>query len=219
MKKALRGLLAMLCVLSLSAALPLSTLAAGTVTYDGNSKKFIFAPGSEYSPTDLFSDFKNIMPGQSITQRVHIKNDSRENVKIKLYMRSLGAKDGSEELLSRLLLSVSRVGASKLFEAPAADTAGLTDWAYLGTFYSGAEIDLDVTLTVPKELGNEFGGAVGYLNWQFRVEELPTEPDDPRPPKTGDEAAVVLYCLSALVSGIALTAAILIFTRGRRKGE
>ena len=107
-KKLLSVLLAVVMLLSITS----TAFAAGTVTYDGDAKKFIFEPGSKYSPTDLFSDFKGVMPGDSITQKVFIKNDVANDVKIRLYIRSLGAKEGSEDFLSKLNLRVSQNGDS-----------------------------------------------------------------------------------------------------------
>ena len=204
MKKTMRNLLLILTVVTLMMSSTVTAFATGTVTYDGNAKKFIFEPGSKYSPTDLFSDFKGVMPGDSITQKVFIKNDVANDVKIRLYIRSLGAKEGSEDFLSKLNLRVSQNGDSNLFDAPADQSAQLTEWVYLGTFYSGAEIDLDVTLDVPTELGNEYQEAVGYLEWQFKVEELPVEPDDPKPPQTGDTTNSTHYIVLASVSGLVL---------------
>ena len=204
MKRIMKRVFTLLAALAVLTSMTVTVFAAGTVTYDGNAKKFIFEPGSEYSPTDLFSDFKGVMPGDSITQKVYIKNDVSNNVKIKLYMRSLGAKEGSEDFLSKLNLRVSQNGDSNLFDAPADQTAQLTEWTYLGTFYSGAKIDLNVTLDVPIELGNKYQEAVGYLEWQFKVEELPVEPDDPKPPQTGDKTSSNLYITLACVSGLVL---------------
>lgn len=218
MKRIMKRVFTLLAALSVVASMTVTAFAAGTVTYDGNAKKFIFEPGSEYSPTDLFSDFKGVMPGDSITQKVYIKNDVSNNVKIRLYIRSLGAKEGSEDFLSKLNLRVSQNGDSNLFDAPADQSAQLTEWVYLGTFYSGAEIALNVTLDVPIELDNEFQEAAGYLDWQFKVEELPVEPDDPKPPYTGDTAQLTLYVTLAVICGAGLIY-LVIFKRRRKEAK
>ena len=218
MKRILKRLFTLLAALAVVASMTVTAFAAGTVTYDGNAKKFIFEPGSEYSPTDLFTDFKGVMPGDSITQKVYIKNDVSNNVKIRLYIRSLGAKEGSEDFLSKLNLRVSQNGDSNLFDAPADQSAQLTEWVYLGTFYSGAEIALNVTLDVPIELDNEFQEAAGYLDWQFKVEELPVEPDDPKPPYTGDTAQLTLYVTLAVICGAGLIY-LVIFKRRRKEAK
>lgn len=81
-----------------------------------------------------------------------MENRQEKNVKIKVYMRSLGAAEGSEELLSRLHLTVEQVGSSPLFDAPAHRTAQLTDWRIWARFIPGGRIDLDVMLSVPLSL-------------------------------------------------------------------
>lgn len=190
--------------------------ADSSVKYDGNAQKFLFAPGSSHSPTDLFDNFKGVMPGDTLHQKIAVKNDPSNQVKIKVYLRSLGAQDGSAEFLSRLNLRVSQDGDSVLFAAPADQTADLTDWVCLGTFYSGAEVLLDVTLEVPASLGDEFQGAVGRLNWAFKVEELPVEPDDPQPPQTGSTAHVWPY---AILGASSLLLLVLPAMKRRKKRE
>lgn len=201
MKKILKKMLVIISIVLLFSLVSANVFAAGSVTYEGDANEFIFSPGSEYSPTDLFTDFKNVMPGDSITQKVQIKNDISKNVKIKLYIRALGAQEGSEEFLSQLNLKVSQDGGADLFDAPASESAQLTDWVYLGTFYSGAQIDLNVTLDVPIELDNDYQKSVGYLDWQFKVEEFPVESNLP---KTGDSSNILLYIILASVSCICL---------------
>lgn len=215
MKKFSMIFLCLLLVLSMS----LTAYAAGSVTYDGDANKFIFAPGSDYSPTDLFSDFKNVMPGDTLTEQILIKNDTSNNVKIRVYMRSLGAQENTDDFLSQMNLTVQQKDDSILFAAPADETAQLTDWVYLGTVYSGGEITLNVTLEVPITMGNDYQNEIGYIDWQFKIEELPVEPGDPEVPKTGDSTNIFLYAGSMVISLTALIILLIVGKRQKRQAE
>ena len=211
----MKRFITLLCVLGILLSMAVTVAAAGSVTYVGGAEKFIFAPGSDHSPTDLFSDLKNVMPGDSITQQVQINNKVSNGVKIKLYMRSLGAQESTDEFLSQMKLTVKQAGDSIMFAAPANETAQLTEWVYLGTIYSGGEITLDVTLDVPITMGNEFQNQIGYIDWEFKIEELPIEPDDPRPPQTGDTSNIYVYAGMMLFSLLAMV--ILLFAGKEKK--
>lgn len=190
--------------------------AAGSVSYDGNARKFIFAPGSKQSPTDLFANFKDVMPGDTLTERILIRNPRSNDVKIRLYMRSHGAQFGTDDFLSQMNLAVRQDGNSILFAAPADQTAQLAGWVYLGTVYSGGEITLNVTLDVPITMGNEYQNDIGYIDWEFKVEELPVEPSDPQLPQTGDTSNIFLYSGLMIISFAAL---VILILGKRRKQE
>ena len=208
------------CILALSTVMPVYA-ADGKVTYSGNAGKFVFEPGSDYSLTDLFPNFKDVMPGDALTQKITVKNDADNKVKVKIYMRSLGAHEDSVEFLSQLGLKVQKSADNEMaymFDAAADETAQLTDWVCLGTLYSGGEVNLDVTLSVPVELDNMFQNKIGYLDWEFMIEEFPIEPDDPKPPQTGDNSNLGLWFTLMLCSG-AMLLILLVWRKKDEKGE
>lgn len=215
MKKIIPLLIAFL--LTLSSALPASA-ADGKVTYSGNAGNFVFEPGTEHSLTDLFPNFKGVMPGDTLTQKITVKNNANDKVKVKIYIRSLGAHEDSKEFLSKLSLKVAKSEENKMaymFDAAASETAQLTDWVYLGMLYSGGEVNLDVTLDVPVELDNQFQNQIGYLDWEFRIEEFPAEPDDPQPPQTGDTTKLGLW-IGGMVASASMII-ILLITKKKAK--
>ena len=198
--------LIIVCVIAMSTVLPVYA-ADGKVTYSGNAGNFVFEPGSEYSLTDLFPNFKDVMPGDTLTQKITVKNNADNKVKVKLYIRSLGAHEDSKAFLSQLGLKVDKSEDNEMaymFDAKANETAQLTDWVYLGTLYSGGEVNLDVTLNVPTSLDNEYQSKIGYLDWEFMIEEFPIEDTDPKPPQTGDNSHMGLWFSIMLCSGAML---------------
>ncbi len=218
---------------------------SSSVTYKGKAKEFIFQPGSDYSVTDLFTNFKGVMPGDTLTQQINVRNEASKKVNVKIYIRALGSAelennngeeivsaDDSADFLKEMKLTVETDSDKKLFDAPADQTAGLTDWVCLGTFRSGADVDLNVDLEVPITMGNDYQERIGALDWQFMAEEFPLDPDDPSTPtdpsdpngpndpddpnktKTGDDSNMLVYGLIALA---ALGGAAVVIVTRRRK--
>lgn len=214
--KITKRIIAIFCILTLTASLFIPAFAEDAyVSYVGGAEKFIFLPGSKYSPTDLFDNFKDVMPGDTLTQKIVVKNDVSNDVKIKVYMRSLGGTSEVDGFLSQMKLTVKQVGDSIMYQAPADQAGDLSDWVYLGLIYSGGTIDLDVKLDVPLTLGNEFQSAEGHVLWEFKIEELPVEPDDPSPP-TGDQSVTGPLIVVMAVTGLFL---IVLFGRRKKKEE
>ena len=195
--------------------------ADGKVTYSGKAGNFVFEPGSDHSLTDLFPNFKGVMPGDTLTQKITVKNDADNKVKVKIYIRSLGAHEDSKEFLSQLGLKVAKSEDNEMaymFDAAANETAQLTDWVYLGTLYSGGEVNLDVTLNVPVELPNEYQNKIGYLDWEFMIEEFPVEEGDPKPPQTGDNSNMGLW-FTIMICSLIMMIILLVWRKKDREIE
>lgn len=195
--------------------------ADGKVTYSGNAGNFVFEPGSEHSLTDLFPNFKGVMPGDTLTQKITVKNDADNKVKVKIYIRSLGAHEDSVEFLSQLGLKVAKSEENKMaymFDAAANETAQLTDWVCLGTLYSGGEVNLDVTLNVPTSLDNEYQSKIGYLDWEFMIEEFPIEEGDPKPPQTGDNSNMGLW-ITIMICSLIMMIILLVWRKKDKENE
>ncbi len=209
MKKSIRVFATILACVMLSALLALGVSAESNVTYNGSSGTFIFAPGSEQSPTDLFTDFKGVMPGDEITQQIFINNDVDNGVKVTLYVRALGETEGADSkgFLDQLTITVAAKDGEELFKAPASESASVDEWVCLGTFYSGAAVTLDVTLNVPLEMGNDMQNAIGFVDWEFKAEEFPPEPEDPTP--TGDNSRIAIFACFAIVAVVAVVVVVI----------
>ena len=206
MKNMKKAVALVLCVILTVSILSISALAANAnVTYSGNAGKFIFAPGSKHSLTDLFPNFMDVMPGDTLTQKITVNNDADNNVKVRIYLRSLGAADESYvAFLNQLHLTVQKAEDTPMFDAAADKTDGLTEWTYLGTLYSGGKVDLNATLEVPVTMDDRFQKDYGEIIWEFAVEELPVSPDDPKPPKTGDDSMMWLWMLLLIFSAVGI---------------
>ena len=206
MKRVTRVVLALIMMMTVAVS---ASAADGNVIYSGNSGNFIFEPGSEYSPTDLFPNFKDVMPGDTLTQNIVVKNTAKKRVKIS--MRALGAHEDSKDFLSKLNLYVEKVTDTPLFEAPADQTAQLTEWREVGVLAAGGEAELVVGLQVPTSLDNNYKKLIGYLDWEFMVEEI-----DDGTAQTGDASNQWLW-----IAGIGCSAVliVIIFIIRRRKEE
>ena len=204
MKKLTRFCLALFVIFTVT--MPVFA-ANGNVSYSGNSGEFIFEPGSEYSPTDLFPELKDVMPGDILTQTIIVKNRAKKPVRISI--RALGAHEDSEKFLSKLHLYVEAEKETPIFEAMADETAQLTDWRSLGVLAAGEETQLKVGLEVPADLDNQFQELVGYLDWEFMVEEI-----EEGGTQTGDRAHSMTWIIA--IGSSVLVIVVIMALRGRK---
>ena len=170
-----------------------------TVTYydgnDGNNARFVFTNTGKGSATDLFANFSNCMPGDSLTQTICVKADSANGAQgAKVYLRAeidgdTSAKEGTaikyDDVLSHIHMTVSQDGkvlatnknASLFDQLDAAD--GLKSDVLVAEVFPKADpIKLDVTVEIDPAMGNAFQEAAAHIKFVFSAEdnELPPPP-------------------------------------------
>lgn len=113
-KSILSLLLAVATMLSFSVT---AFAAESSVTFE-DGKIVAFEPGSVYTDTDLFDNFKGVMPGDVRTEEVTIQNNTKDCDYIKVYMRAvLHDETGnpiSDKVLAELQADERREATSEL---------------------------------------------------------------------------------------------------------
>lgn len=89
MKKSMKKLLSLAMILAAIAALAVPALAADAVVSRKGNDIVIETTGSGYTDTDLFDNFKNVMPGDERTEAITIKNNVTGYDYVKLYIRAV----------------------------------------------------------------------------------------------------------------------------------
>lgn len=226
MKKTLKTISALALVLVLLLGMSATAFAESKVTYEGGAEKFVFLPGSEYSETDLFENFKGVMPGDVITQEITVQNNYTKAEKIKIYLRAVVHDEqgnplseevartedlvSMQDFLSQLTMTVKQ-GDKVLFSASPDELDGLKENVLLGAFPGKSYTKLVVELSVPIELGNEYANRVGEVDWVFTAEEVT------KTVQTGDDSDLILW--AALMTLSLVTAAGVILSLNRKNKE
>lgn len=186
MKQLFRRLLTFsLAVMLLMCCTATAFAADSTVTWQGQEKGFGFAPGSEYTTTDLFGSFKEIMPGDKRTQTITLENVATDSDSVRFYLRAVPHGSNNlpqtkaeeetiatmQDFLSRLSLLVYN-GDTLIFDASADQTASLTENVFLAQLASKSSLTLRVELEVPISLSNDYAGRIGEVDWVFTAEQF-----------------------------------------------
>ncbi len=225
MKKICSFLLTLVIVLGLASSI---FAADASVTYEGHNI-FGFASDNQYTNTDLFENFKGIMPGDTLFETITVQNNASCCDFIKVYIRAKVHSNSNqlssqvsrietiasmEDFLSKLTMTVWN-GEQKIAEAAPHRLDGIQNNVCLGSFRKGEGTTLTVELKVPAELGNEYAHRVGEVDWVFVVEEY----DDMKPdvPVTGDYSHIELYIILMAVSACGVI--LLLFALRRKKNH
>ncbi len=186
MKKSFKAITSLVLMLLVVMSMSVTAFAASpSITFEGFSKGFDFQPGSEYTETDLFGSFKNVMPGDTVTETITFTNSATDCDFVNLYMRAeahdetdnpLSPKVAEKETVATMTEFLSKLsmkvwnGTELIYDASPDQLDGLKSNKFLGTFRTGETATLKVELSVPIELGNEYANRVGEVDWIFHVE-------------------------------------------------
>jgi LPXTG-motif cell wall-anchored protein len=186
MKKSCKAIFSLVLMLLMVMSLASTALAASpSITFNGFTSGFDFQPGSEYTETDLFGNFKGVMPGDTVTETITFTNSATDCDFVNLYMRAeahdetdnpLSPKVAEKESVATMTEFLSKLsmkvwnGTELIYEASPDKLDGLKTDRLLGTFRTGETATLKVELTVPIDLGNEYANRVGEVDWIFHVE-------------------------------------------------
>ena len=201
MKRTLRNISSLLFAIVLLLNLSVTAFAMdSSITFKGAQEGFDFQPGSEYTATDLFDNFKDVMPGDKLTETIQVKNEATDCDYIKLYMRAVvhdendnpltyseayentdgkdqanvdGQRDENVATMQDFLSQLTmRIynGDQLIYNASPDEAGALVNTVLLGTLSKGESLNLKVELDVPIELGNEYANRVGEVDWVFLAE-------------------------------------------------
>ena len=186
MKKSFKAITSLVLMLLVVMSMSVTAFAASpSITFEGFSKGFDFQPGSEYTETDLFGSFKNVMPGDTVTETITFTNSATDCDFVNLYMRAeahdetanpLSPKVAEKETVATMTEFLSKLsmkvwnGTELIYDASPDQLDGLKSNKLLGTFRTGETATLKVELSVPIELDNKYANRVGEVDWIFHVE-------------------------------------------------
>ena len=186
MKKSFKAITSLVLMLLVVMSMSVTAFAASpSITFEGFSKGFDFQPGSEYTETDLFGSFKNVMPGDTVTETITFTNSATDCDFVNLYMRAeahdetdnpLSPKVAEKETVATMTEFLSKLsmkvwnGTELIYDASPDQLDGLKSNKLLGTFRTGETVTLKVELSVPIELDNKYANRVGEVDWIFHVE-------------------------------------------------
>lgn len=229
MKKTCKTIASLVMMLVLLLGIGAPAYADGIVSYQGGAEKFVFLPGSSYTDTDLFDGFKNVMPGDTLTQTVEVRNRFLNTGSVRIYLRAVAHDEQSNPLSANVAASGETVatmsdflsqlhmevwqGDKCIFAGTPDQLDGLKNNVLLATVARFKSTTLTVKLQVPAELGNEYAYRVGEVDWVFTAEEL----DPQGNPKTGDTSNLTLWIVVMVVCLVAVAVVAFLILKKKKK--
>ncbi len=166
---------------------------ATAVAFENPTNGFSFKADN----TDLFANFKNLMPGESRNQEIEISNKYSSKVSIYLYAQSAEQSGNEEEkeLIDKLLkkyavISIADDKGTEIYNGPVWGNLDVKDsdekpnmkYEYLiGEFSPSETKKINVSLYLDSQMDNKYRSLLGRVNWVFSAQGDEDSPkDDPK---------------------------------------
>ena len=145
-----------------------NAMATSTVEFKGGAENFVFSSDDDWTGTDLFGGLKGMMPGDTRSEEITIRNNASDYDFVIIYLR---AESNSEinALLSKLTLNVYRDG-ELISTSSASEQGGLATDVMIGAYDYGDESQLTAEVLIPATLGNDYMYTEGEIKWVFTAE-------------------------------------------------
>ncbi len=147
--------------------------ADSAVDYNGRYASSVF--GFVPTDTDLFRNFKGLMPGDTVTQNVTIKNRSGDDIRVYLFGKP--ESESVDHLLDVVKITVKDGGTTIVSDSARASWPSNNTYYNLGMLDPGETKTLVVTIELPITMGNEYQNAVGKVEWGFQVNQYDDDDD------------------------------------------
>ena len=169
-----------------------------TIILKGKDDAEFITADTALTETDLFDNFKKVMPGDKLQEKVTVKNEVRNYDYITLHFEldlhdeenqpKVETEYTIEEIHDFLKQLTMRIydkndGDKLVFESSLEKQGELVEDYYLGTLGYGQQFDFIVELEVPATMGNEFENRIGEVDWVFTYSghDYPEDPTTSAP--------------------------------------
>ncbi|WP_289220724.1 hypothetical protein [Ileibacterium valens] len=196
-----------------------------TIHFSGQDQGFTLDTGESIDDLDLFSGFKNVMPGDTLTQTITITNKNKDSDYIALYLEiqehddvknplsnhpdnNEESAESMKQFTEQLTLRLVHNGELIFEGAPHVGNTSIK----LGDFEPNEMSVITAELIVPHDMGNDFANRFGEVAWRFTAEGLdretgiPTKPNKPgkpgKPADTSTGTNASFWLVSLITAGL-----------------
>ena len=145
---------------------------------------------------NFFSTLGNLLPGDSVSEEIIVRNSTRD---INEYFVSIDYEDLTDDeikLLEGIKLIIKDKNGKLFADSNLADKARYS----LGTFDHGLGNNYVITISLPKEVDNEYSKLFTKINWNFSYDVIKHREELPINPKTGDFKIIISITVFILSS-------------------